>query len=175
MMSMVRIASMLGLSVFVVVAQLNTVEGLSSQYNHIVKTGNRSTSLEERVRVDAKSISGASGVEKHNVLWIGASCAKPQELEKTFRDPFSGFAQKLSNADPEAKRSNGKLVGAVYRDGGYPNTGMNFTDSTSLIHDWHNFAVRISSSFEAAPRGTPHRRRNHHHHDDHHIFSFGLH
>merc|ERR1712217_984811 len=45
---------------------------------------------------------------------------------------MGGFAQKLSDAAPEVKCSNGKLVGAVYSDAGFPIIGMIFTDSTSL-------------------------------------------
>jgi hypothetical protein len=88
--------------------------------------------MEDRVRVDTKKISAADGAENYAVLVIGDPCTKPEELEKTFQDPFSGVAQKLSDAAPEVKCVNGKLVGAVYSDGGYPIIGMIYTDSTSL-------------------------------------------
>lgn len=91
--------------------------------------------MQESVRVDTKTITTADGPEEYNVLVIGDPCSKPEELSKTFVDPFSGVSQPLNspNAAPEVIcGANGKLVGAIYSDSGYPIIGLFFTDQASL-------------------------------------------
>merc|ERR1712232_520125 len=71
------------------------------------------------------------------VLVIGDPCSKPEELSKPYVDPFSGAGQPLNslNAAPEVKcGANGKLVGAIYSDSGYPIIGMFFPDDVTVTN-----------------------------------------
>jgi len=91
--------------------------------------------MQDSVRVDTKTIKASDGEEQYTVLVIGDPCSKPEALMKTFVDPFTRVQSALNSpsAAPEVKcGASGKLVGAIYSDGGYPIIGRFFTDQASL-------------------------------------------
>uniref|UniRef100_A0A6V0K7G6 Uncharacterized protein n=1 Tax=Zooxanthella nutricula TaxID=1333877 RepID=A0A6V0K7G6_9DINO len=88
--------------------------------------------MNEHVRVDTKTVSTADGPHLLNVLVIGDPCLRPDELDKSFEDPFSGQAESLRLAASEVNCVRGKLSGALFSDHGHPIIGVFFTDPESL-------------------------------------------
>jgi len=82
--------------------------------------------MHDLVRVDTKMMETADGLKRYDFLVVGDPCKNETALDAPFKDPFSGEMAPLSVAASEVKCHDGKLVGAVYSDHGYPIIGMLF-------------------------------------------------
>lgn len=81
---------------------------------------------------DTLTVHLKSESRQYDFLVIGDPCVKPNELLKTFKDPFDGRMRSLSQVAPNVRCVNNKLEGALYSDNGYPIIGMLFTDDANM-------------------------------------------
>jgi len=92
--------------------------------------------MTDLVRVDTMTVQTSEGPKQYNMLVMGDPCDHPEQIDKTFKDPFDGAERKLVTAAPElACVSNGTkkvLKGAMYTDHGFPAIGFLFTDQQEL-------------------------------------------
>jgi len=88
--------------------------------------------MHDLVRVDTKTMETADGKKKYDFLVIGDPCKNATALDAPFKDPFSGETAPLSRAASEVKCHDGKLVGAVYSDHGYPIIGLLFDSKDDM-------------------------------------------
>jgi hypothetical protein len=122
--------------------------------------------LTELVRVDTLTVKLADGTQQYQMMVIGDPCDSPDELAKSFTDPFDGQERSLAQAAPELHCVGApgakKLQGAIYSDHGFPIIGFLFTaeeelekwvPANELYSDW-NPAHVVSGSDPAWGWGT---------------------
>jgi len=74
---------------------------------------------EDFIRVDTKTITTLSGAKKYKVAVIGNPCDKPEQLTKSFVQPFDGRSTTIAESAAEVRCKGNKLVGATMSDNGY--------------------------------------------------------
>jgi len=88
------------------------------------------------IRIDTKNITLLGGeVRQYHFAVLGNPCDHPEELTKTFVQPFGGGETTLARDAPEVRcDSDGRLEGAYLSDHGYTMMSMFFDEDSSLSH-----------------------------------------
>jgi len=85
------------------------------------------------IKVDTKSVTLKDGsTHKFHFTVLGDPCKNPDELTKSFVDPFSKSTTTLHDEAPEVRCEDGKLKGAHFSDNGYVIINMFFDEDAKL-------------------------------------------